>query len=160
MKRFDLALAALLRAVCMVCLVLLFLAITASIVNRVGGFMSMGWSDELIELLFAWLVFLGTASLWRDGAHFRIDLLERRLAGRRGGQVLALLLQLLSMAFIATLTWQAWQLAVTASDDSPVFAISKKYWYGVIPVAGVIMLGYSLRDAMATLRSRPLKPTP
>jgi TRAP-type C4-dicarboxylate transport system permease small subunit len=160
MKRLDRVLAAVLRGVCVACIVLLFLIVTVSVVNRFGAFMSMGWADELIELLFAWLVFLGTACLWREGAHFRIDMLAQRLAGKPGGRVLEVVLGLLAIAFMATLTWQAWQLVITASDDSPVFAISKKYWYGVVPVAGVIMIGYSVRDIFKALTRRPRNDEP
>lgn len=155
MKRLDLALAAVLRGLCIGCIVLLFLIVTLSVVNRFGAFMSMGWADELIELLFAWLVFLGAACLWREGGHFRIDMLAGRLAEKPSGRIIEVVVSLLAIAFIATLTWQAWQLVVTASDDSPVFAISKKYWYGVMPVAGVIMIAYSVRDILAAVARRP-----
>lgn len=158
MKRFGGALSALLRGLCIACIVLLFLIITLSVINRLVGLTSMGWADELIELLFAWLVFLGAARLWGEGAHFRIDMLARRLAGTNAGRALEVSIALLGIAFIATLTWQMWQLVVTASDDSPVFAISKRYWYGVVPVAGVIMIGYSVRDIAAAIARRDSRP--
>jgi TRAP-type C4-dicarboxylate transport system permease small subunit len=157
MKKFDLALAAALRAVCLACLVLLFLIITLSVLNRFGGFMSMGWADEVIELLFAWLVFLGAACLWREHSHFCVDMLPQRLAGSGWGRVLDVVLSLLSLLFLVALVGYSWELVDSASDDSPVFAISKKYWYGVMPYAGVIMIGYSLRDLWLAVSGRPAR---
>lgn len=164
MKKFDLALAAVLRGLCIACLGLLFVIILMSVLNRFGAFMSMGWADEIIELLFAWLVFLGAACLWRDNSHFCVDMLKVRLTGTLPGRVLDVALSVLGLAFLAVLVYHSWELVVSASDDSPVFAISKKYWYGVMPVAGVIMMGYSLRDIWLALTGqapvRPPQPVP
>jgi TRAP-type C4-dicarboxylate transport system permease small subunit len=164
MKKLDLALAAVLRSVCITCLVLLFLIILMSVFNRFTAFLSMGWADEIIELLFAWLVFLGAACLWRDNSHFCVDMLKGRLTGTLPGRVLDVILSVLGLVFLAMLVYHSWELVVSASDDSPVFAISKKYWYGVMPVAGVIMMGYSLRDTWLALTGqtpvRPPQPLP
>lgn len=159
MKKLDLGLAAVLRWLCIACLVLLFLIILMSVFNRFAAFMSMGWADEIIELLFAWLVFVGAACLWREKSHFCVDMLTVRLAGKPPGRVLDVVLSVLGMAFLSVLVYHSWELVVSASDDSPVFAISKKYWYGVMPVAGVIMMGYSLRDIWLALTGQaPVRP--
>ena len=142
------------RAICMVCLGLLFVIVTVSVVNRFTGLMSMGWSDEIIELLFAWLVFLGSACLWRDHSHFGVDLLPSMLHGR-WKWLLTLLTSVLGIGFLVLLVYHGWNLLIEASDNSPVFAISKKYWYGVMPLAGSVMIGYSLRDIWVALRSGP-----
>lgn len=151
MKKLDLALAAVMRGICIVCLLLLFLIILMSVLNRFFAFMSMGWADEIIELLFAWLVFMGTACLWRENSHFCVDMLKVHLAGKSSGRLLEGGLSFLGLVFLAALVYYSWELVVTASDDSPVFAISKKYWYGVMPLAGVIMMAYSLRDIWLAL---------
>lgn len=139
------------RWICMACLLALFVIVTVSVVNRFTGMMSMGWSDEIIELLFAWLVFLGSACLWRDHAHFGVDLLPGLLQGR-WKRMLTLLTSVLGIMFLVLLVYHGWNLLVDASDNSPVFAISKKYWYGVMPLAGSIMIAYSLRDIWVALR--------
>ena len=132
MKRFDLALGAMLRGVCNTCLVLLFTILTMSVINRFGA-----------------------ACLWRERSHFRVDMLQQRLAGTESERVLEVVLGLLSIVFLVTLSYQAWDLVVTASDDSPVFALSKKYWYGVMPVASLIMICYTVRDIWIAVFARP-----
>lgn len=154
MRALDRHLYGAMRAICMVCLLLLFVIITVSVVNRFAGLMSMGWSDELIELLFAWLVFLGSACLWRDHAHFGVDLLPS-LISSRWKRWLSLLTSLLGIVFLVLLVYHGANLLIEASDNSPVFAISKKYWYGVMPLAGSIMIGYSLRDIWMSLHGAP-----
>jgi TRAP-type C4-dicarboxylate transport system permease small subunit len=154
MAALDRCLYAAMRMVCMACMVLLFLIVTMSVVNRFAGLVSMGWSDEIIELLFAWLVFLGSACLWRDRAHFGVDLLPGLLQGRWKWW-LGLLTQVLGIAFLLLLVYHGWNLLGDASDNSPVFAISKRYWYGVMPLAGTVMIVYSLRDIWLALRDGP-----
>ena len=147
------------RFICIVCLMLLFVIVTVSVVNRFTGSMSMGWSDEIIELLFAWLVFLGSACLWRDHAHFGVDLLPGLLHGR-WKRLLTLLASVLGIVFLVLLVYHGWNLLVDASDNSPVFAISKKYWYGVMPRAGSIMIAYALRDIWVVLRKEATTDSP
>ena len=154
MIKIDRVLFAAMRAICITCLLLLFLIITASVVNRFANFMSMGWADEIIELLFAWLIFLGAACLWRDHSHFSVDILPRRLRGSRWGVLLEWVVSGLGALFLGMLIYYSLELVLTASDDSPVFSISKRYWYGVMPVAGSIMLAYTLRDLWALASGR------
>jgi TRAP-type transport system small permease protein len=153
MKRFDELLGAALRLLCLACLALLAAIVALSVLNRVVNLGSMGWADEIIELLFAWLVFAGAASLWRERGHFAVDLLVARLDGTALAEGLRMLLAALCIVFLAVVTVFSWQMLVSASDDSPVFAISKRFWYGVMPVSAVIMIGYSLRDFVAAARA-------
>ena len=155
MKRLDALLAAALRGLCIACLLLLFGIVAVSVLNRFVGWVSMGWADELIELLFAWMLFIGAACLWRERAHFCVDLLAQRWKGTRRGALLEILVGLACIALLGVFTWQSALLSLNASDDSPVFAVSKRYWYGVMPLAGALMLVHSLRDLVATLRAWP-----
>jgi hypothetical protein len=41
----------------------------------------MRWADELVESGFAWMVFLGSAVLWKERTHFRVDLIPKSVAG-------------------------------------------------------------------------------
>ena len=94
------------------------------------------------------------ACLWRDHAHFGVIVLPSLLHGR-WKWLLTLLTSVLGIVFLVLLVYHGWNLLIEASDNSPVFAISKKYWYGVIPLAGTIMIGYAPRDIRVALRSGP-----
>jgi len=125
----------------------LFVLVTFIVVSRfVPGLPSAGWTDELIEFLFAWLVFAGSASLWRARGHFAVDLVgQMLLRDGRARHAQEIVIEVLSLVFLAVFVWQATVFIVNnASEMSPVFTLPKYYWYGVMPLAGLVMVGYSI----------------
>jgi TRAP-type C4-dicarboxylate transport system permease small subunit len=137
-----------LKWVSIFCLVILFLLIGAGVFVRFVPISSMGWADEIIELGFAWMVFLGSTLLWRNKSHFSVDLLPGRLAGALAGRILDFFLGLLSMVFFLILSYEGWTLALSVEDRSPILALPKILWYVSVPVCGTIMLGYTVRDTV------------
>ena len=114
---------------------------------------SMGWADEVVELAFAWMVFLGTAALWRENAHIAVTFLPDLLAGTLGGRLLRGLMTLLALGFLVTFTWEGWLLAGQAvGNRTPILELPKPLWYVSIPVAGVVMIGYTLRRCLRVIR--------
>jgi TRAP-type C4-dicarboxylate transport system permease small subunit len=114
----------------------------------------MGWADEVVELAFAWMVFLGTAALWRENAHIAVTFLPDLLAGTRGGRLLEGLVTLLALGFLVTFTWEGWLLTGQAvGNRTPILELPKPLWYLSIPVAGVVMIGYTLRLSFRMIRS-------
>lgn len=134
----------------------LFLLVAMIVISRfVPGLPSAGWTDELIELLFAWLIFAGAASLWRERGHFAVDLIGQMLApsslSRRAQHFFV---ELLSITFLLVFIWQSCVFIVgNATELSPIFTLPRYYWYGVMPIAGLIMIGYSLARVASLLRS-------
>lgn len=143
---FDMILIRLLRWGSMACLIMLLLIMTATVFVRFVPLTSMGWSDEIVEFAFAWMVFLGAAALWRDGLHFRVELVPHRLAGMRIGRALEIVLSLMSLSFLAVFTYEGWLLSLGAWDRSPILELPRWLWYSVIPISGSIMMGYTLRS--------------
>jgi TRAP-type C4-dicarboxylate transport system permease small subunit len=128
------------------CLAALVLLVGAGVFVRFVPVSSMGWADEIIELVFAWLVFFGAAWLWRSRTHFKVDLLEHLLAGTRCTLVLELTIQFICLLFLLVLAYEGWLLTLAAVDTSPILELPKSLWYAVIPISAVIMTAYSLRD--------------
>jgi len=106
----------------------------------------MGWADEIIEFGFAWMVFFGAASLWRGRSHFRVEVFPERLAGRKSGRVLEIFLNLSAFAFLLIFTYEGGLLAIQATDRSPILEFPRTLWYMSMPISGLIMVGYTLRD--------------
>lgn len=135
-----------LRYFCIACFLLLFAILTGNVVSRFFSLFSMSWFDEIVELLFAWLVFLGAAALWREHDHFRVDWLDRKInasALRRGFNTLLILI---SLSFLVLMTWHGFQLVERSHALTPIIQFPVKVMYTAIPVAGFIMCLYSLRD--------------
>jgi TRAP-type transport system small permease protein len=135
------------------CIASLWIIVTAIVLSRFLPIFPMGWTDEIVELLFAWMVFSGAAELCRQRKHFTVDLIPNRIAGTRTGHVLGIVIQLLALTFLLVFTYEGALLAIQATDRSPVFEYPKALWYMSIPISGIIMVGYTLRDLWALFKS-------
>ena len=138
------------------CFVGLLFLIGVGIFVRFIPFFSMGWADEVIEWAFAWMVFLGTAVLWRERTHFRVDLIPNWLAGSRAGHILEIFLSLLSLVFFLVFTYEAGVLTMRTTDNSPILDLPKAFWYVIMPISGAAIIGYTVRDLMLLFRGRSL----
>jgi TRAP-type C4-dicarboxylate transport system permease small subunit len=138
----------------MVCLVSLWILISAGVFVRFFPITSMGWADEIIELGFAWMVFLGASALWRDRSHFRVELFPEWLAGTKVGRILEIFLSFMAFLFLLIFTYEGGILTIRATDRSPILEITRAYFYLVMPIAGAIMMGYTIRDLWKFFRCK------
>ena len=136
------------------CISSLWIIVTAIVLLRFLPIFSMGWTDEIVELLFAWMVFIGAAELCRQRKHFVVDLIPNMIAGTRAGHALSIVIQLLTLAFLLVFTHQGALLAIQATDRSPVFEYPKTLWYLSIPISGIIMVAYTARDLLGFFKKR------
>jgi TRAP-type C4-dicarboxylate transport system permease small subunit len=153
-RRIDQFIAVFLRRGSIAMMVALVVFVAAGVIVRFLPFASMGWADEIIELAFAWLVFLGAAALWRDRTHFRVDLLPTKLGHSKAGLRLEIGLALLALGFFLVFTYQGGWVSYKATDRSPILELPRYLWYGVMPLAGAIIVGYTLRDLREFIRKR------
>jgi TRAP-type C4-dicarboxylate transport system permease small subunit len=147
-------------AICIVLVAGLFAVITLVVATRLGGFGSPAWSDEIVEFMMAWLIFIGAAGLWRRGEHFRVDLLEQLSRNPLTRTRLAIAVELLCVGFLAVLTYYGGFFAFLATDTSPTFSLPLVYWYASMPVSTGLMLAYSLARLWRLFSGReiPLQP--
>ena len=146
LEKVDRGLAESMRRVCIAAFVVLIVLVTTLILTRFVPLFSLGWADEIVEMAFAWMTFLGAAVLWRSRSHFRVDLIPSMLAGTRAGQALEIGLSLMSLLFFLVFTYEGAVLTLRTVMPSPILAWPKALWYMIMPFAGFIMIGYSLRD--------------
>jgi TRAP-type transport system small permease protein len=155
---FDRTLEAALRWTTTVCLAVLAVLVCALVLVRFFPIIPLDWSDEIVELAFAWMVFLGTAALWRTHEHITIDFIPQALAGTRWGQALDVMVSLLALLFLVIFTWQGWQFTIQARDTSPMLALPRSWWYVTLPVSGVVMIGYTIARMVKATGQRSVKP--
>jgi len=153
-KKSEQALAQIMRWGSILCLVGLLFFVSAGVFVRFVPISSMGWADEIIEFGFAWMVFLGAAVLWRARSHFRVEVLPERLAGKKSGWMLEILLSLFALVFLLVFTYEGGLLAIRATDRSPILELPRTLWYMILPISGVIMIGYTIRDLVTFFRGR------
>jgi TRAP-type C4-dicarboxylate transport system permease small subunit len=146
-----------LRGVSSFAIVVLWILVTATVLFRIFPIFSMGWSDEIVEFLFAWMVFICSAELCRQRKHFIVDFIPNIIAGTRTGHVLDIVIQLLALAFLLVFTHQGFIVTILATDRSPYFELPRVIWYVCMPLAGLIMTGYTLRNLWLLFQGKPLK---
>ena len=140
------------RVFTLLCFGCICLLMIASVVNRFVTLGSMGWSDEIIELLLVWTLFIGIAEVWRQGQHFRVGVVPDLLRGTVAGAVVAAFTQLGCLIFFAFLVWQSTDLMLQANDVSPIFSWSRRWWYLPMPIAGTIMALVTIGSLASQLR--------
>jgi TRAP-type transport system small permease protein len=147
LKVIDKAILLTLKTIAIVSFFLLTILITANVFVRFVPVVSLHWFDEIIELLFAYMVFYGAAALWITNEHFSVgDWIEKRIADLRLRHVYKMLLELLILIFAAIFFYYSLNLTVAARDVTNVFAIPKRVLYSCLPISGLIMVIYTLRN--------------
>jgi len=149
----DRALETVLRWTSIVCMFVLVIVVCALVLVRFFPVMSMGWADEIVELAFAWMVFMGTAAVWRSQEHITIDFIPQALAGTAAGRVLDVVVNVLVLGFLGVFTWQGWSLTLqSTSNTTPMLTLPKPLWYMTIPIAGLVMIAYTVARILKSIR--------
>lgn len=134
------------RALCVAALLGLLVLLTINVLGRVTSRWSVVWFDEMVTLLFAWMVFLGAAELWRVRAHFTIDLLPIALEGRLAGRLLDTFIAMAGLVFALALLVYGWQFMARTTQTTATLQMPQWWTYACLPIAGFIMSLYALRD--------------
>lgn len=133
------------------CFLGLFVLLALGILQRMISWMKVPGYDELIELLFIWMTFIGALALWREGTLYRVDAFERVLQGR-ARQALAVATHLAMLALAVILSYAGWDFLRQSGETTPFLQIDKAYWYAAIPVCGTLMAVYSIAALWRALR--------
>ena len=83
MTRLEIYIGFVLRSFAVALLVAILVLMVANVTNRFVNFASLDWNDEIIELMLVWMVFLGSAEVWRNNQHFAVDLIPLMFEGTR-----------------------------------------------------------------------------
>lgn len=146
-NRFDKGLTLALEWICIALFAGITFILTLNIVVRFFPFMSMHWFDEILELLYGALVFYGAAAVWVTHSHFSVgDWISKYLKSVRARFAYRLLVELLSLVFIAIFFWYALELMLQTEERTTAFAMSKKWLYACMPITGGIMVLYTLKN--------------
>jgi TRAP-type C4-dicarboxylate transport system permease small subunit len=147
LKSIDKVILKTLKVVTITSFAFLTVLISANVFVRFFPIVSLHWFDEIIELLYAYLVFYGAAALWISREHFGVgDWVEKRIAEIRMRHVYRLIIELLVLCFVVIFFHYSLRLTILARDVTNVFAIPKRVLYSCLPVSGLIMIIYSIRN--------------
>ncbi len=148
-----------LMVVTIVCFFLLTLLVTASVFVRIFPVVSLHWFDEIVELLFAYMVFYGSAALWISREHFSVgDWIGKRLPGIAVHHAYRMVLEALNLLFVAIFFYYSLRLTLMAQDVTNDIAIPKRVLYSCLPISGAIMIVYSIRNIVVEILSMATTP--
>ncbi len=152
LKLIDQVILKTLKVITITSFVFLTLLISANVFVRFVPIVSLHWFDEIIELLYAYLVFYGSAALWISREHFGVgDWIERRISDIRMRYVYRMTIELLVLCFALLFFYYSLRLTLLARDVTNVFAIPKRVLYSCLPVSGAIMILYSIRNMVVEI---------
>jgi TRAP-type C4-dicarboxylate transport system permease small subunit len=144
--------------VVMALMVVLFVEVTLGVVFRAVG-SSLVWYDEVASVLLAWLTFYGSALASVKRAHIGCpEVVERMAPGPR--HALAILAQLLVIAFFALLAWVGFSIMPILSGDSLVSLpwVPMNFAMSVVPVSSVLILLAEIATLVDLVRHRSVPP--
>ena len=129
------------------------IALFFNVILRYGFNYSLAWSDELAGLLFVWLTLLGSVAALRHRTHMTIGFFPR-LFDPRGQRAIGMYVMAAILFFLAFMVVEGVTLTrVTMGDKSAVLRLPIGLYYLSLPVAGVLMLLYALRQVWTIWRS-------
>jgi TRAP-type C4-dicarboxylate transport system permease small subunit len=136
------------KALTIACFIGLTILVSANVFVRFFPVASLHWFDEIIELLYAYLVFYGTAALWITREHFSVgDWIGKRIITNDSARhVYRLLLEVIVLIFVLVFFFYSFRLTAMALDVTNVFAIPKRVLYSCMPIAAAVMIIYSIRN--------------
>jgi TRAP-type C4-dicarboxylate transport system permease small subunit len=104
-------------------------------------------------MLYAYLIFYGAAALWITREHFSLGdwIGATILKGSRTRYLYRAVLEVLVLIFAAIFFYYSLRLTILARDVTNVFAIPKSILYSCMPVAGAIMIIYSIRNCVGEI---------
>ena len=110
------------------------------------------WSEEVARFLFVWIVFLGAATLVRDGEHIRIALITDRLSPT-AGRIVRVISSLMIIPFVIFMMWGAYKNMIKqwGTFAPTVDWLRLGYVYLSLVLSGIIMLWYFIRNMFRDL---------
>jgi TRAP-type C4-dicarboxylate transport system permease small subunit len=134
------------------CIISLLVLLVVNLLLRILGTSTvMDWYAEVVELLFAWMVFLTASILSRGKEHFHVNLLEVNYAGRRWYHILKFVINLLGVLFFFSLFCFSLKLTYDAEQTMAVLPLSRRWAYACVPFNTFFMCIYTIRDSVQDL---------
>jgi len=135
------------------CFIGLTVLVSANVFVRFFPVASLHWFDEIIELLYAYLIFYGAAALWITREHFSVGdwIGQKVITNAAARHVYRLILEVIVLVFALVFFFYSFRLTAMARDVTNVFAIPKRVLYSCMPIAGAVMIVYSIRNIVVEI---------
>ena len=116
------------------------------------------WTEEVIVTIFAWMLFIGFSSGFRERMHIRIDALLLVLP-MRGRAALGVFAVTATAVTLAGLAWFGTQQALIMLDtETPMMRMSAAWAVSALPVSAIFALVHIVRHAVCSGLGQTLWP--
>jgi TRAP-type C4-dicarboxylate transport system permease small subunit len=115
----------------------------------------IAWIEQVSNILFIWITFVGAAVLYRQKLHIGVDMFIDLLKGQ-AKTVMFWVIELGNMLFVAVLLVYSLKLSIDVLPNTyGALDISPAWFYFSAPVACVMMLLYFLEKIVDPSKRRP-----
>jgi TRAP-type C4-dicarboxylate transport system permease small subunit len=143
-KKIESTLYEILSNFVLIALVILLFLIAFRIISRYFGLPYLAPPDEIITLVYVWMLFIGTAVLVRNMDHIRIELLDNFLKDRpKLKSIYNMVVCLLILIFLLVMIKSSLVLyEKSGTRASPMLQWPQRMWYISLPISGFLMTFY------------------
>lgn len=132
-------------------MVLMSLATFLNVVARYLFSNPIPWAEEFSRYAFIWLVFMGAVVATKRKKHIIIEALLVFLP-RRIRSFFLVLADIATLALMAVMVHYGWVLTLSANQPTSTLKVPQYVVYVVVPIAGLLIILYSLGDLRQNLR--------
>src|SRR5512139_1975698 len=124
LKKIDRIVLRVLKALTTIFFVLLSILVSAGVLVRFVPVASLHWFDEIVEMLYAALIFYGAAALWITREHFSLGdwIGSKVIRDAKVRHLYRLVIEVLVLVFVLVFFYYSFQLTLKAMDVTNVFA--------------------------------------
>jgi TRAP-type C4-dicarboxylate transport system permease small subunit len=136
--------------VALACTALLPVLVGANILSRYTDWYRILWAEDVVKVLFLWVVFLGGAIAVKYDAHVRMSTLSDRLARTgRAGRLWDRAIRLSPVVMGAILLVLGLRIVeISMRRELPTLQISAGYFNTIVPLSGALMIVYAVRGVL------------
>lgn len=135
--------------VILACTGLLPLIVVTNVVARYTNWFYFIWAEDIVKVLFLWIVFLGGAVAVKYDAHVRMGMLSDRFTGR-ASVLWHRVIRLSPLAIGAILLILGLRIVdISMQRELQTMRVSAGYFMTVVPLSGALMIYYALRSLFA-----------
>ena len=128
-------------------IVILLILVTFKIISRYFNIQLLAPPDEIITLVYVWMLFIGSALLVRKiDDHIKIEILDKYLQSHPFiKKVYDILICLLILLFLIVMTKSSLILYEQSGNrSSPMLQLPQRLWYLPLPISSFLMVFYLL----------------
>lgn len=138
------------------CIAAIVLITLAAVWQRYVADNALSWVEQVSNMLFIWVVFIGSAVLYRQNLHIGVDAFLYYLKEQHR-PIWKWCIELLNLTFIIILFVYSLKLTIDVSGNTAgALEISPAYYYAAAPVACAMMMLYFIEKVVDPSKRLPV----